>query len=1109
MKKIQRRDARRNIHNQRISFISVIVISMMAVSAFLGINYPAEALRNSASNFWKKLNFRDIEITSTMLLTAEDIEEIKKTDAVLDAEGVYQTTAQLFGREENMTVDVVSMTERISLPDMLEGRLPENSNECAAEEEVMERMGLRVGDSITLGAVNGECAPYLHQKVFRVTGTFLHADHYAGEIYSGGNRYILVTDDSFDTEELDGCYMRAAIKLDVPADMRLIGKAYDRLEKNASERLEKLAETRAALRDTKVREKYQTEIDKGEKELGKAWEELSSARTELDENAKKIAAGEIELESSLRELEDAKKQLADSKKQLDSAKAELDASKPKLDSAKRELDSAKAELTDGWNQIEKAKTDARNSIKNAVNDSPYISQEVKDSINWAGPSPADVDNPSQDASVFRITTEHSVNLHDLANKNYTEIRDFVHDTVAGTEYESYEDQLTLLAVAAIASQDLQDAAAQTDKWNAGHDEYIAGRKKYQSARKKYDNGLAAYRSGLAEYESGSEKYESGLISFREGTAALEDAKKQLDDGERQYAKGLAEYEKGTNELQEVKDAFDDLRPCRWVVLDAACNPSYVHAKTSADNISKISMTFSMLFVLLGILIIYTTVARLIGEQKKQVGTVKALGLYNLEAAKKYLIFGISGTVIGTVLGTLLSYFVIQTVALLAHKSFYVVGNIPPAFNLKLTLAALAIGIVISALAVWFACSELIKKPAVELMKDSMPTAGVKSRRKKAKIKTNKRASSLYSKLIWRNIRTDIRRVAITVISVAGCCILLVVGFSVRDGIVNAINSEYRDILKFDKVVKYDSSASETVEQDVLDIFSKSGVEYSKLHYKHYNFRAGAELTDGVLICADKDDIALNLNMVKPLTKNAVVPGDHGVCLMRRTAVYYGVEVGDKVTLYNSAMEPLEVPVDGIFENYTGMYMVMTRDAYKEIFGEAPADNCFLIRNDTGSAELTEKLLATAGVLGVQDNESAHEEAISASKAMTLITVVLIVAAGVMAYFILLNLASMYINQKKRELTIMRINGFTTGEAIAYVAREAVVTTLMGIIAGIALGTGFSYIILRSVEHRHAGFMLTPDYNAWWLSACITILYSVIIYAVALRKVKDLKLTDMD
>ena len=103
---------------------------------------------------------------------------------------------------------------------------------------------------------------------------------------------------------------------------------------------------------------------------------------------------------------------------------------------------------------------------------------------------------------------------------------------------------------------------------------------------------------------------------------------------------------------------------------------------------------------------------------------------------------------------------------------------------------------------------------------------------------------------------------------------------------------------------------------------------------------------------------------------------------------------------------------------------------------------------------------------------------------------------------------MYINQKKRELTVMRVNGFTTGEVIAYVVREAVFTTIAGILVGIAAGTVFAYAIVKFIEQCHVGFDATPSFSGWLYSAGLTALYSVIIYSISLRKVKDLKLTDI-
>ena len=75
MKKTQLLDARRNISKQLVSFISIVVIAMVAVSAFLGIAYPAAALKEGGSDYFNRYRFWDLEIASSLLMDEEDLEE--------------------------------------------------------------------------------------------------------------------------------------------------------------------------------------------------------------------------------------------------------------------------------------------------------------------------------------------------------------------------------------------------------------------------------------------------------------------------------------------------------------------------------------------------------------------------------------------------------------------------------------------------------------------------------------------------------------------------------------------------------------------------------------------------------------------------------------------------------------------------------------------------------------------------------------------------------------------------------------------------------------------------------------------------------------------------
>ena len=133
MKKTQLKDALRNIWKQKVSFLSIIVIALLGVTAFLGIGYSASALRKNASAAYNRQNYRDIEVISTRLLTAEDLDCIRALDGVKDVEPVWQTAANAFIGNEKQVINIITATERINLVSTIEGRMPKDASECAIE----------------------------------------------------------------------------------------------------------------------------------------------------------------------------------------------------------------------------------------------------------------------------------------------------------------------------------------------------------------------------------------------------------------------------------------------------------------------------------------------------------------------------------------------------------------------------------------------------------------------------------------------------------------------------------------------------------------------------------------------------------------------------------------------------------------------------------------------------------------------------------------------------------------------------------------------------------------------------------------------------------------
>lgn len=898
-----------------------------------------------------------------------------------------------------------------------------------------------------------------------------------------------------------------------------------------------------------------SELDEGQEKVESGEKELAEAEKEIGENEQRLQEAQKLLESALPKLQDAKtqleegyEQLTDGQSQLDAKKEELAAAWEKLEEGKAKLDAAKEQLISGFDQIGDAEQMIRDRAYDAIRS---VLGEYADQIAWAAKiSEINVDDPDVSATFFQITENVGIDLDlTIADRLSTIIGSIglsdekmmeAYEKTTGKalevrEGETVADALTREAYALYSDLDekYEIFASYARTWDQGHDEYIAGLQEYLTGLSQYQDGLALweenrdklqalwdeyygkyaeyeqglkeYEDGLAQYEEGIEQLGAGKEAYQKGLQELEDAKNALVEGEKKYQEGVAEYEKGQQELDEAQEKLDNMEAGRWVFFGMHGNASYMHLLYSADNTQTLSLTFSMMFIVIAALVIYATVGRIVQEQRKLVGTTKALGFFTREILAKYMIFGVSSTLLGSLLGILLAYFMVETIVLRAYGLAYVLGTIHPLVKPLTTFLVVIAAALLAAAAVYMACRRLMKATAISLMQEQMPK-GKKAGKKDLSSNTGK---GLYNRLILRNIRSDIPRVAVTIVSVAGCCALLVIGFTLRGAVADAINRQYGDIVRFDDKLVFNPEQAKQDGAEFAKILQEEGADYVLVYDETRPFRAGEEMEMTELIAGDLQTLDGYYAFTDWKSRKPLQLPSSGAILKGRVAESNEAEVGDLVVVYNDLMKPFPIRIEALYNNYIGRELFVSEETYAETFGEKPVYNTFLVRRQGADPEkLMTRLSAVSGFMSFESAAAEKQKFEDYTKVLTLIAVLLTVVAGLMAYFILLNICNMYISQKKRELIIMRINGFTVREVKNYVARETIYTTAAGIILGLGVGTGVGYQIIRFVELPHVQFVRSPYFIGWALAVVITLIFVWLINYLSLRQVSTLKMTDL-
>ena len=293
-----------------------------------------------------------------------------------------------------------------------------------------------------------------------------------------------------------------------------------------------------------------------------------------------------------------------------------------------------------------------------------------------------------------------------------------------------------------------------------------------------------------------------------------------------------------------------------------------------------------------------------------------------------------------------------------------------------------------------------------------------------------------------------------------------VGFVLKYGISRVCDRQYgpKAVVRYEAQVFFDRDAGENVQEQFLHRLEELALPSLGARQESLVIEPNRHFTSATLLCADPAGLSEFYGLYDAKTAQPLAVPGSGALVPKRFHEAYEIPVGDSFTLYDSAMNSSEVRVAGVFNNYFGHLLFFSPAAYRAAFGSEVETNCFLVKTGEMSLdELSGKLSDLPGFLSVKDAAAERTWFNDLSGLINYVVVLMIFIAGMMAYFILVNLSKTYILKKSRELTIMRINGFTVKECVRYAAWDLFLTTVAGILLGMAVGGPLGSWVIQRLE----------------------------------------------
>ena len=554
----------------------------------------------------------------------------------------------------------------------------------------------------------------------------------------------------------------------------------------------------------------------------------------------------------------------------------------------------------------------------------------------------------------------------------------------------------------------------------------------------------------------------------------------------------AEYDKKMNETLADSDSWE------WYVLTRESSYSFRDYESSANRMKAIATVFPLFFIIVAGLVCLTTMTRMVEEERGLIGTYKALGYGKATIALKYVIYAFLASLTGAVIGCAAGLRLFPYIIYESWNIIYQMPAIKYASHTILSVVAVASLIIVTLIATLYSCYNELSEVPSALMRPKAPKNGKKILLEHTFIWKH---LSFTKKVTMRNIFLYKKRFFMTVIGIAGCGALITAGFGIKDSVQSIIDNQYGQIIHYDNILVFNKNADSDARNNLSDKISSD--EYYKSSLMDYAYTAE------VKIPGSADDYSTEITVVNDTSaymdyvtfrtrrsKKTIELDDSGVIISEKLAKDLNVKEGDNVLIHDEDNKQATVKVSGVMEMYINNYIFMTSEYYSQVFGYTPDNNRILgiltsdgedIQSVIGDRYLTDNNVKS--LTFVKANITRFENMI---QSLDLVTWVLIISAGMLAFVVLYNLTNVNISERIREIATIKVLGFYEREDGEYVYRENIILTLIGGVFGLLLGMALHAYIMTTIELDGVMFGTKINISSFLISYGITILFSLLI-----------------
>lgn len=1038
-------------------FISIVLIIMLGTAFFIAMNSVSPAMEQTAEKYMKDEHIYDFSLVSNMGYKQEDIEKLQQNSNIIEAQGIYSYDALASFGEKDIVVRLASMNADSKMNEsyIIEGRNIENDHECFICSRLKDMYEYDVGQTIKVYRKDDtNIEDSLNYTEFEIVGVVKNPTYLSkfygnttlstGEIHS----YMFVKEEAFKLQDYTTVYLKGNI------DENILKFSKEYQEKN-DDIFEEINKTNQEI----AKEKYDKIYNENVEAIQTAEEQIQNAEEYVKNKYAEIQNAQLQINQAMSNVtyyiaqyyqsDNLYDRFYEKEQNIANAYTNLNELEEQKISLENKCDELRPKTIQLKNELE--------SIENNIEKNLYEIYSLDDeAVKFV--------NLSQENYKLYYEYNQKNREYQTVNEEYESQKQQLETTQKSIQEKN--EQINTLQVELYSSfQAMQDLMG-----NIGNGELVTQSNKIAQAKKAVETALQNLTSQNLEEK-------------------IKNAKEELN--------------REKNELNQFK-------------LMAETTPLYKNSgfKALEDDLEKIAIMgkiFPVMFFVIAALVTITTITRMIEEDRKNIGTLKALGYHQNTIIGRYIRYALLAGILGTILGTLVGSLIIVEILFVSYSSLYDLPELSTKFNLLYILISLGISLLSTVLFAWIVTRKALKENTAELMRPKMGTTGKNILLEKVPFFWN-RLDFLF-KICFRNIFRYKKRLLMTLIGIAGCTALIYAGLGLQSAVNSIGDKQFQDI----RIVSMEAYLKEELNQSEIEAIEKEIKqqkyiqETAPVKQQSLTVEAKDHTKDVFYIAISESQVDNYIKLKNRKGQEKIELNDEGVVLTEKLANILDVTVGEKIDVIDEDTKAT-VKVIGITENYLYNYLYFTPKVYERIYGtEMKYNEIFVntaeIPSEKEETELSEHLKENDKIASTVWNKNLEKEFKTSLASLMIIVILFLGCASLLSFTVLINLNNINIEERRRELSTIKLLGFYEKELESYVFRENIVLTILGTLLGLVLGMAILGVVIQAAEVETIFLVKDINYINLGLSIIITICFTLITNWMMKKKIKNIDMID--